>query len=163
MAEIGRRMTQHGAHLRSRRGAAAALQEAIRQYRAMLSDGLSVQSPADLPAALAAEQQCLTHVAMLKAICGLLDRGAGSRGSHCVLADDGIEMHPALIDPATQRPYRFRPENQALRQQVLCVRHNASAPELFDVYDVPPRPMPSRDIAFEPAWAEFREGRTFEV
>jgi hypothetical protein len=93
----------------------------------------------------------------------MLDRSAGSRGSHCVLAEDGIEMHPALVDPATGRPYRFRPENQALRGQVLCVRYDEQSPDLLALREEPPRPMPTREIAFEPAWAEFRDGKVFEV
>jgi len=163
MARIGRRMTRRGAHLRSRAGAEEALREALEQYRAIRADGLKIDSAEGLAAALAAEQQCLTHVALLKSICGLFERGAGSRGSHCILADDGIEMHPALIDPATGRPYRFREENLALREQILHARYDPDCPDLFVLRDVAPRPIPDREIAFEPAWAEFREGRIFDV
>jgi len=163
LAEVRRRMTRFGAHLRSRAGSAEALQAAVAQYRAILDDGLRLDSAGQLPAALAAEQQCLTHVAMLKAVCGMFERGAGSRGSHCILADDGTEMHPALIDPATQQPYRFRPENESLRGRILYATYDPDADELFDLRDVEPRPIPDRDIAFEPAWAEFREGRVFDL
>ena len=163
LTELRRRMTRFGAHLRSEAGSAEALRAAIEQYRAILTDGLKIDSPRRLPEALAAEQQCLTHVGLLKAICGLFERGAGSRGSHCVLADDGIEMHPGLIDPATDRPYRFRPENELLRERIVYVRHDAGAPDLFELWDEPPRPVPDRRIAFEPAWAEFREGKVYEV
>jgi succinate dehydrogenase/fumarate reductase flavoprotein subunit len=163
MGEIRRRMTRHGAHLRSEDGCAGALRAAVAQYRAILADGLKIPSPRDLPAALAVEQQCLTHVAMLKAVCGMFERGAGSRGSHCILAADGIEMHPRLIDPASGRPYRFRPENEALRNRILHVRYDGGAPDLFELRDVEPRPIPERDIAFEVAWAEYRQGRIFEV
>jgi len=71
--------------------------------------------------------------AFLAAIRGIIQRGGGSRGSHCVLDEAGVEMHPGLIDPATQRPYRFKPENEALRDHVLCVRYNPEAADLFDV------------------------------
>jgi len=163
LAQIGRRMTRSGAHLRSRRGAAAALKEAVEQCRALAAGGMRLRSARDLGAAVAAEQQCLTHAAILKAICEMLARGAGSRGSHCVLADDGVEMHPKLVDPATGQPYRFRPENEALRDEVLCLRYNGEAADLFDVSVIPPRPIPHRDIAFEPAWTEFREGRIYDI
>ena len=163
MGEIRQRMTRFGAHLRGEAGAAEALDAAVRQLRAIRADGLRIGSPRELPAALATEQQCLTHAALLRAIRGLLERGAGSRGSHCVLADDGIEMHPGLLDPATGRPYRFRPENEALRDHILYLRYDADAPELFDLRDGKPRPVPDREIAFEPAWAEFRDGRIFEI
>jgi hypothetical protein len=100
---------------------------------------------------------------MLKVICEMFQRGAGSRGSHCILAADGVEMHPALVDPDTGKPYRFCPENADLRNSILHLRYNSDAEDLFDVWDSPPRAIPSRDIAFEPAWAEFREGRIYKV
>ncbi|MGA2265296.1 MAG: FAD-binding protein [Phycisphaerae bacterium] len=163
MDQIAQRMTRHGAHLRSRRGAATALQEAKAQYRRCLKEGLKLTSPAQLRQVVLAEQQSLAHVAMLKVICEMFQRGAGSRGSHCILAADGVEMHPALVDPDTGKPYRFCPENADLRNSILHLRYNSDAEDLFDVWDSPPRAIPSRDIAFEPAWAEFREGRIYKV
>ena len=138
MVQIAGRMTRYGAHLRSRAGVAAALAEALAQCRRGLEEGLKLSSPAQLRAAILAEQQCLMHIAMLKALCGLLERGAGSRGSYCILADDGIEMHPALIDPDSGRPYRFRPENVDLRNSILHLRYNPAAEDLFDLWDEPP-------------------------
>jgi len=129
--------------------------------RRIRRDGLKVEAPAELADAIAAEQQCLTHIAMLRCICGMFQRDAGSRGSHCILSGDGTEIHPALIDPATGRPCRFRPENEALRGMILTARYNAGSPELFDLSDTPVRPMPDRQAAFEPAWKEFREGKIY--
>ncbi len=163
VAEIGERMTRCGAHLRSRQGAADALQAAKRQYRRCLDEGLKISSPVQLREAILAVQQCLTHVAMLKAICGMFERSAGSRGSHCILDEAGVVMHPALVDPASGRPYRFREENAALRDQILHLRYDPAADDLFDLWDEPPRPIPEREIAFEPAWAEFRQGKVFEL
>ena len=163
LEEIGGRMTRHGAHLRCRAGAETALKEAKMQYRACLEKGLRLSGPGELHLAVTAEQQCLTQVAMLKAICGMLDRSAGSRGSHCILDDTGVEMHPALIDPAGGKPYRLRQENMALRNVILEMRYNPAAEDLFDLWEVPPRPIPDRNIAFEPAWAEFRDGRVYRI
>ncbi|HUT57447.1 MAG TPA: FAD-binding protein [Phycisphaerae bacterium] len=163
MAEIGRRMTQYGAHIRWRTGAEKALREGIEQYTRLKAEGLKIASARQLPAAVRTIQQCLTHVAMLKAICGMLDRGAGSRGSHCILDESGTEMHPALIDPATGRPYRFKPENESLRNHILCVGYSPKADDLFDLRDEAPRPIPRRDIAFEVAWTEYRQGTIFET
>jgi succinate dehydrogenase/fumarate reductase flavoprotein subunit len=163
LAEIARRMTRQGAHLRDDRGSRAALAEALAQYAAIRDGGLKINSPAQLPDALAAEQLCLTQVAVLKSIRGMFDRGAGSRGSHCILADDGVEMHPRLIDPATARPYRFRRENESLRGMILTTRYDPAAADLFDLSEAPVRPIPAREIAFEPAWTEFRQGRIYDV
>ena len=71
--------------------------------------------------------------------------------------------HPGLIDPATGEPYRFRPENEALRDEIICLKYNPEADDLFDVRVERPRPVPDREIAFEPAWAEYREGRIYEI
>jgi succinate dehydrogenase/fumarate reductase flavoprotein subunit len=163
MREIGRRMTRCGAHIRWRSGASEALDAAMAQYRRLQSEGLKVASPRQLPAAVRMLQQCLTQVAMLKAICAMFDRNVGSRGSHCILDESGIEMHPALIDPATGQPYRFKEENVALRQQILYVAYNEDAPDLFEAWDVAPRPIPDRQVAFEPAWTEYREGSIYKV
>jgi len=162
MERIGRRMTRHGAHLRSRASAEEALREGVEQYRAILADGLRLDSPRDLPAALAAEQQCLTHVAILKSICGLFERDAGSRGSHCILAEDGTEMHPALIDPARGKPYCFREENLSLRERIVQARYDEARDDLFVLRDVVPRPIPHHEAAFEVAWARFRDGQVYE-
>ena len=72
-------------------------------------------------------------------------------------------MHPALINPATGRPYRFKEENQSLRNEILQLTYNPAAPDLFDVDIVEPRAVPDRDISFEVAWAEFREGKIYEL
>ncbi|NLW87981.1 MAG: FAD-binding protein [Planctomycetes bacterium] len=161
LAEIADRMTRFGAHIRWRSGAEEALSQAKRQYFDINSAGLRVSSPRELPTAILAAQQCLTQVAMLKSIVGMLDRGAGSRGSHCILEESGAEMHPALIDPTDKKPYRFKPENVDLRNTILCTRFNPAAADLFELSDVSPRPIPNRQIAFEPAWTEFREKAIF--
>ena len=163
MGQIRRRMTRFGAHLRSAEPAAGALAQARKQYAALFAGGLKLAGPQDLAAAARTLQQCLTHVAMLRAICGMFERRAGSRGSHCMLADEGIEMHPALIDPATDKPYRFRPEDEELRNSILAVSYNGRADDLFDLSDVRPRPIPDRQIAFEPAWTEYRQGKVYEL
>ena len=166
MAEIRERMTRFGAHLRSEAGVRDALEAAVAQYRQLVGGGLRIDSPRERPAAVAAVQQCLTHAAILHAIAALLERGGGSRGSYCVLDDAGIEMHPRLIDPSTHAPYRFRPENETLRREILHLRLDPSAgpaAAAFTVRVEPPRPIPHRDAAFEVAWADFRAGRIYEI
>ena len=162
MDEICVRMTRCGAHLRSRKSAREALNEALAQYERLSGEGMKVDRPGQLPQAIAAGQQCLTQIAMLKAICEMFARGAGSRGSHCILDDDGVEMHPRLIDPLTDRPYRFKPENETLRNEIVELTFNPEAEDLFDASVTPPRPTPKNDTAFEPAWARFRAGEIYE-
>jgi len=150
-------------------------------------------SPFSLHAAVVARQLCLMHVAILRAIDALFERGAGSRGSHCILESDAgpadalgasdaepgsprrqagdppaadasraQEMHPALIDPATGRPYRFRSENEALRNEILTLRYDPAAESLFATRIDTPRPIPRRDIPFETAWAQYRAGAIYK-
>jgi len=161
--ELRERMTRFAAHLRSRGTVDRALQAGLRQYRRIQAEGLKVASPAESAGAVHAEQQCLTHVAVLFAIREMLARGAGSRGSHCVLDDGGEPMHPLLVDPDTGRPYRFARENESLRDHILAVRHDPGAEELFRAADETPRPIPDRDVAFETAWTAFREGRIYDA
>ncbi len=163
LEEIRQRMTLHGAHLRSHKGATKAAAQALAQYKALCENGVKLADPKRLDIAVAIRQQCLTQVALLEAICGMFDRGVGSRGSHCILDEAGVEMHPALVDPATNAPYRFKQENEELRNSILCARYNPQAEHLFDLRDIEPRPVPDRQIAFEPAWAEYREDRIFDV
>ncbi len=159
MGEIRKRMTRFGAHLRSKKGAREALTAAVKQYQHLAKEGIA----GGLADAVATLQQCLTQVAMLKAISAMFERGAGSRGSHCILDEKGIEMHPALVDGETGKPYRFLEENKALRDEILAVTYDETDGDLFTTRVVPVRPIPKRDIAFEPAWTEYREGRVFEI
>ncbi|MBN2581785.1 MAG: FAD-binding protein [Planctomycetes bacterium] len=163
MAEIGDRMTRYGAHLRSRKGAAAALDAAKAQYARLRKEGVKFASAEELPMAVTVVQQCLTQVALLKAICAMFERGAGSRGSHCILDPDGTDMHPKLVDPETGKPFRFVPENEALRNEIVQLWFDAKAADLFAWNTVAPRPLPERQIAFEPAWTEYREGKIYEL
>jgi succinate dehydrogenase/fumarate reductase flavoprotein subunit len=158
--ELRERMTRFGAHLRWLDGASAALTAAVQQCRRLAADGIAAGSLDELPQAVAARQQCLAHVAFLKAIVELLRQGAGSRGSHCVLGDDGRQMHPALVDPVLG-PLKVKAENLALRQSILHVRYSPACPELFETFTQPPRPVPRLDVAFEPAWKQYRDGDIF--
>ena len=161
LAEVRQRMTRHAAHLRSVRSIDAALLEALAQCRRIAIGGLRAASRRELIDALHARQQCLTHVAMLTAVREMIARGAGSRGSHCILDDAGEPMHPSLRDE-TGTPYRVKPENVSLRDHILRLRYNPNAEGLFECFDEQPRPIPHRDVAFETAWREYREGKIYE-
>jgi len=163
MEQIAARMTRCAAHLRYAPSVEKALTEALEQCRKLQREGLKAASPREALEAVRVEQQCITHAAMLFAIREMLARGAGSRGSHCVLDDAGDEMHPALVNPDTGRPYRVKAENQALRDHVLAVRFDPKREELFQCRDEKPRPIPHRDVAFETAWREFREAKVYEL
>jgi len=111
--------------------------------------------------AIQAEHLALTSVAYLKAVVELLAQGSGSRGSHLVLADDGVEIHPDVIDKATGKPLKFKPEYQALRNSILQIEYDEGSPDLFTGTNVKLRPAPTDRKAFEPAWQDYREGKIY--
>ena len=163
LAEIRDRMTRWGAHMRSGATAGRAYDEALAQLRSIRENGLRIEKPMDIVSAIQARQQCLTHAAMLLAIREMIARGAGSRGSHCVLDPQGRQMHPALIDPETNAPYRVKSENESLRDHILAVRFTGYDNDPFECRDDKPRKAEIPDVAFETAWREYREGNIYRT
>ncbi len=161
MDELCTRMSLRGAHIRDSSTIGAALAEAVAQYRAVTAKGLRVSSTAGLAEAVQAESQCLAHVAQLYAIAELIGRGLGSRGSYVVLDPEGLPMAAELADPDSGDVPRWRPENPDLKATVQEVRFDPEAPELFQAEAIPCRPMPERDVAFEPMWTAYRAGDIF--
>jgi len=137
------------------------LADALSLYRNIESDGFQLDNKADLVDAVLARHLSLASVGYLKAIVTLLSQGSGSRGSHLVLADDGIQIHPDVIDKATGKPLRFKPENTELRSSILRIEYDSSESDLFRTKNVEPRPLPTERKAFEPAWQDYREGKIY--
>ncbi len=160
---IQQRMTRFGGHTRRLADAKRALAEALDLYRDVTAGGIASAKVTDLPEAVRVEHLALASAAYLKAIVELLQAGGGSRGSHLVLDEEGIEVHPDVLDPSTGQPLRFKPENLPLRDSVLQVRYDPQAPDLFICRAVPVRRYRPRHQAFEPAWAAFREGRIYQT
>ena len=161
LCEIRQRMTAHASHIRERLSAGAALEDAIKLYQEIHKQGLSINQPADFAQAIQAEHLALTSVAYLKAVVALLEQGAGSRGSHLVLADDGIQIHPGITDTPTCGPLRFAPENQELRKHILRLRYDPDLPDLFEVVNIEPRTVRTPSKSFESLWRDFRKAKIF--
>jgi succinate dehydrogenase/fumarate reductase flavoprotein subunit len=159
--EIQSRMTKSGGHIRQVDDARSALDEAIALYCKICEEGLKVAEKRDLAAAVRAEHMALASVGYLKAVLDLLKQGSGSRGSHLVLAADGVEIHPDVTDKATGKPLRYKPENESLRESILEVKYDEGSPDLFSCKNVPLRAAPSDRKAFEPAWRDYREGEIY--
>ena len=161
--EVQQRMTASGGHIRELADAREALDAALDLCRRAEAEGFRAARPRELIAAVRAEHLALSSVAFLHAVVALIERGGGSRGSHLVAADDGIEIHPDVIDERTGRPLRFKPENEALRACTIQVRYEPGSPTLFVTQDAPVRSTPQHAKAFESAWKDFREGRVFDA
>jgi len=161
LEEIRSRMTASGGHIREFNVSQKALKEAVELYKNIQQQGLKLKDSKAIVKAIQAEHLALTSVAYLKAIVELLKQGSGSRGSHLVLSDDGIEIHPDVIDKATNKPLKFKPENQSLRSSILQIKYDESSPDLFQSRTVELRPAPIDRKAFEPAWQDYREGKIY--
>ena len=122
---------------------------------------MKLKNPKSIVTAIQAEQLALGSAGYLKAIVELLEQDSGSRGSHLVLAEDGVEIHKDVINQATGAPLKFKPENADLRNSVLRVELDPKAKDLFKCSTSTPRPMPKDRKAFEPAWQDYREGKIY--
>jgi hypothetical protein len=66
-----------------------------------------------------------------------------------------------VIDKATGKPLKFKPENESLRSTVLQVEYDEGSPDLFRCRNIKLRPAPTDRKAFEPAWQDEREGKIY--
>jgi succinate dehydrogenase/fumarate reductase flavoprotein subunit len=158
---IQNRMTTSGGHIRESSDARKALNEAIELYKDIQQQGFALKEPRDIIKAIQAEHLALVSVGYLKAIVELLNRGSGSRGSHLVLAEDGIEIHPDVINKATGKQLKFKPENESLRNTILRIEYDGNEPDLFKCMEIELRKAPAERKSFEPAWQDYREGKIY--
>ncbi|MBN2182265.1 MAG: FAD-binding protein [Sedimentisphaerales bacterium] len=161
LEEIRSRMTASGGHIRELNDAQKALKEAVELCVAIRQKGFCSKDKKDLIAAIQAGHLALAGAGFLKAVVELLKQGGGSRGSHLVLSEGGTEIHPDVIDKATGRALRFKPENESLRSSILQIEYDESSPELFRSRTIELRPAPTDRKAFEPAWQDYREGKIY--
>ncbi len=161
LEQIRNRMTTSAGHIRELNDAKKALAEAVELYKSIKNNGFALKKAKAVIKAIQAEHLALTSVGFLKAVVELLEQGAGSRGSHLVLIDGGVEIHPDVINKATGDALRFKPENEELRKFVLHVKYDESSSDLFACSNVELRPMPTDHKAFEPAWQDYREVKIY--
>lgn len=162
VAAIQRASSASAAHLRER----GTVERACAEARARLLDlrrGLRVARRAELIQAIQAEHLALTQLALFESLIDYLRREGGSRGSYMVLRDDGVPVAPDLLDPATGRPYRFIPENEARRQEIAEIELVDAEQARFAVRYTTPRAVPTRDEPFEKMWTAFRQGEIYRA
>jgi succinate dehydrogenase/fumarate reductase flavoprotein subunit len=157
LEEIRSRMTASAGHIREKNNAKKALNEAIELYKKIKEKGFNSENKKSIIHSIQAEHLSLTSIAYLKAIVNLLQQGEGSRGSHLVLDEKGIEIHPNIIDKSTGKPLKFKPENELLRNSVLQIEYDEKSPDLFKTQTIELRKAPSSRKSFEPAWRDYRE------
>ena len=125
-------------------------------------NGLAVNDRTDFIEAVKARHLSLASIATLKAIIELLEAGSGSRGSHLVLTEDGVEVHSDITDPDTGTTLKFKPENEELRNSVIRILYDPANENLFKCESVPVRMAPTDRKTFEPAWSDYREGKIYK-
>ena len=162
MREIRHRMSASAGHIRRLEDARAALAQAVELHRKIGQRGFSAHSEQDVITAVQARHLALASVAYLKAIVTLLEQDGGSRGSHLVLIEDGVEIHPSVIDERTGQVLRFKKENVELRKHILQVEFNPENDDLFVCQNVDPRAAGKPPAAFEPAWEDYRMGKIYQ-
>jgi len=159
--KIRMRMTTSAGHIRELEDARKALTEAVHLYKDIQRQGFKLKDAKELITAIQAEHLALSCAAFLKAIVELLKLGSGSRGSHLVLADDGTEIHPDIINETTGKTLKFKIEIEKLRNIILQIEYDPNEPDLFRCKTTEPRTAPALDKAFELAWQDYREGKIY--
>ena len=154
--EIQRRMTQHGAFLRTQTGVAEALSDARKLRRRIRKGGIRLGSAAELNTAFQNELLCLTHIAFLTTIRTYIERGGGSRGGYLVAADDGDLM----VKTKKGEELAHRAENMEMRKEIL---ETVLGPD-DEVHSTPVevRPLPQDESWYETTWQDWREGLVYD-
>jgi len=158
---IQHNMSLYGGHIRQLETSQSAAVEIRNLYKKLRQGEIKLGKRKEIIQAIRAEHLALAQVAFFDAISEYIEAGGGSRGSFMVIRDDGDIIHPDLINPATNEPFRFVAENEELRKTIAEVEIDAVGDAVFSMKRVPVRPIPHRDDAFELAWTAFRNGQVY--
>ncbi len=160
LSAIRKRMTRYAAHIRDAQEISAAVASALRDWQALVTNGFAAPDTKVLCEAVNAESMALAHVAHLVAVEDLLLHGGGSRGSYIVLDTAGAPLPEVLRSASGDLPCR-RPENASLQNTIQEIAYERGVDKLFTAKHIAVRPIPSRNLAFEPAWTAYREKKIF--
>ena len=162
LGRIQNRMSADGGHIRKLKNAQNGIREMIELYNKINEDGFALKEVKDIIEAIQVRHLAFSSIAFFKAIIELLKAGSGSRGSHLVLAENGIEIHPDIKDPDTGETLKFKPENEQLRASILRIRVDEAEEHFFKCESIPVRPVPRERSVFESAWSDFRKGKIYK-
>ena len=111
----------------------------------------------ELIKAVQASHLLVASLGYLFAIGDLLGRGAGSRGSYLVLANDGECIHKRLCRDNDSLPMRYVAENETFRGMVQKVWCPDGEVVNFKSEMIRVRNIKLVNKPFESAWREYRE------
>jgi succinate dehydrogenase/fumarate reductase flavoprotein subunit len=152
-AELRKRMSAAGAHIRNPEEIGRAVESAWKQH-ARLTKSLSVPGARDLPEAFKTLDLCLTQALYLEAIKEYLEKGGKSRGSFLVLDPNGEKPCPELDDS-----WKFLVESREsfVSRKILEISLDEKMNVRKHWADI--RPIPSDEAWFENVWNDFRNDR----
>ncbi|MFA4943718.1 MAG: FAD-binding protein [Lentisphaeria bacterium] len=154
--QIQERMSRAAAFVRAAPVVEQALQEAKDLFAAIRARGIRCPDRKTLLRALEDRHLALTSIAFLEALRHYIAHGGGSRGGYMILDAAGS----LWVESQRGRELPHRPENLALRREILEIRQRDAAPGEFSVRPVPVRPLPRDESWFETVWAEFQAAAT---
>jgi len=152
-AELRKRMTAAGAHIRNPEEIGRAVESAWKQH-ARLTKSLNVPGARDLPEAFKVLDLCLTQALYLEAVKEYLEKGGKSRGSFLVLDPNGEKPCPELDDS-----WKFSLESgeSFVSRKILEISMDEKMNVRKRWADI--RPIPADEAWFENVWDDFRNDR----
>lgn len=150
--EFQARMTEAGAHLRSRTTLQNAVEQARAQWTRISTEGCRFDSPEQASKAFSTRHLCFAHLAYLEAILFAVESGTGSRGSAMVLDKNGITLRKTLDEK-----WQMMEEDITFREKLLQTQvcKDGTIENLW----MDRRPIPETNTWFETVWADFRTRR----
>jgi succinate dehydrogenase/fumarate reductase flavoprotein subunit len=145
---LGRRMTEAGAHIRSRDAAVKALEEARAQLSTLHRDTL-LASSAELAPAFQNRDLLITQIVYLSAILDYMEQGGKSRGSYLI-------QDPAGVLPAAGLPEDFRFSLPEAGHMTDILQETAYENGICTFRWRPVKPIPAEDDWFENVWNAYR-------
>lgn len=156
IAEIRRRMSQHGAHIRNPAEIRSAIEDAWHCFKEIDSD-LHIDHSSELPLAFKTLELALTHAAYLEAIGEYIEQGGQSRGSYLIPVAGGDQSCSGM-----EGNWRF----SIAKEDAFVNRHilELALDSEYRVHKkwVPVRPIPPVDNWFENVWRDYLDGQIYE-
>lgn len=150
--ELGVRMSEKGANIRSLEGVTEALvKNRIQQKRA---ETARISKPADLKRLYRLRDLLVSQQVYLEAIGDYIRRGGASRGSYLIYDPKGAKPLSCLPEQFT-----FSLEDNGMSEQIQEVEYR---PDGCRCFLRPVRPIPEEDSWFEKVWRDWRENAYYQ-
>jgi succinate dehydrogenase/fumarate reductase flavoprotein subunit len=155
-SEIQRRMSRHGAQIRTASEIGRAISDAWHSLEEIEARGRIVHRE-ELPGAFRTSELALTHAVYLEAIGEYVARDGKSRGSYLVRDPDGDQCCMTISDD-----WRYSLADQEAFVSRHILELEVDSDRKVHKKWIPVRPVPVVDRWFENVWREYRNGTIFE-